>query len=239
LFLCEPEILIFTREYIRIRVKLIKNQDIMKRMLLSVFVSFFLMVPFFVFSQTGEILLTAPGLKSGKPLMQALSERSSNREYSERELSEEHLSGLLWAACGINRPESGKRTAPSARNWQDVQVYVFMKQGIYLYDEAGHKLVPVVTGDHRKASGMQDFVEKAPVNLVYVSDYDRMKEAQDKSLYSGMSTGYISQNVYLYCASEGLNTVMRASVDREVLHKLMNLKPSQHVVGAQSLGYRP
>jgi len=74
---------------------------------------------------------------------------------------------------------------------------------------------------------------------VYVSDYDRMKEAQDKSLYSGMSTGYISQNVYLYCASEGLNTVMRASVDREVLHKLMNLKPSQHVVGAQSLGYRP
>ncbi|HOI88603.1 MAG TPA: SagB/ThcOx family dehydrogenase [Lentimicrobium sp.] len=211
----------------------------MKRMLLSVFVSFFLMVPFFVFSQTGEILLTAPGLKSGKPLMQALSERSSNREYSERELSEEHLSGLLWAACGINRPESGKRTAPSARNWQDVQVYVFMKQGIYLYDEAGHKLVPVVTGDHRKASGMQDFVEKAPVNLVYVSDYDRMKEAQDKSLYSGMSTGYISQNVYLYCASEGLNTVMRASVDREVLHKLMNLKPSQHVVGAQSLGYRP
>jgi SagB-type dehydrogenase family enzyme len=239
LFLCEPEILIFTREYIRIRVKLIKNQDIMKRMLLSVFVSFFLMVPFFVFSQTGEILLTAPGLKSGKPLMQALSERSSNREYSERELSEEHLSGLLWAACGINRPESGKRTAPSARNWQDVQVYVFMKQGIYLYDEAGHKLVPVVTGDHRKASGMQDFVEKAPVNLVYVSDYDRMKEAQDKSLYSGMSTGYISQNVYLYCASEGLNTVMRASVDREVLHKLMNLKPSQHVVGAQSVGYRP
>ena len=211
----------------------------MKKLLFSVFVSLFLMVPFFSFSQAGEIRLPAPGLKSGKPLMQALSERSTNREFSEKELSAEHLSGLLWAACGINRPESGKRTAPSARNWQDVQVYVFLKEGIYLYDESGHKLIPVAKGDHRKASGMQDFVEKAPVNLVYVSDYDRMKEAHDKSLYSGMSAGYISQNVYLYCASEGLNTVMRASVDREAMHKLMNLKPSQHVVGAQTVGYRP
>jgi len=215
-----------------------KKLFVMKELFFSVLFAFSLMTPDFVFSQEGEIPLSAPDLKSGKPLMQALSERSSHREFSEEMLSHEHLSGLLWAACGINRPESGKRTAPSARNWQDVQVYVFLKEGIYLYDEAGHKLVQVVAGDHRKASGMQDFVEKAPVNLVYVSDYDRMKEAQDKSLYSGLSTGYISQNVYLYCASEGLNTVMRAMVDREAMHSLMKLKPSQHVVGAQTVGYR-
>lgn len=211
----------------------------MKKLIFTIALSMGMMFTNFSNGQTTEILLVRPDLKSGKPLMAALNERSSHREFSKKELSQEHLSGLLWAACGINRPETGKRTAPSARNWQDVQVYVFLNTGIYLYDEAGHKLILQVAGDHQKASGMQDFVEKAPVNLVFVSDYDRMKEAQDKSLYSGMSTGYISQNVYLYCASEGLNTVMRASVNRDALHTLMNLRPEQHVVGAQTVGYRP
>ncbi|MBW6491447.1 MAG: SagB/ThcOx family dehydrogenase [Lentimicrobium sp.] len=191
--------------------------------------------------QNTEIILAKPDLNSGKPLMAALNERSSHREFSEKELSHEHLSGLLWAACGINRPESGKRTAPSAVNWQDIQVYVFMKTGIYLYDEAGHKLVLIIEDDQRKASGSQDFVANAPVNLMFVSDYSRMTRARDeqKEFYSGIDAGYVSQNVYLYCASEGLNTVVRASVDRDALHILMNLKLEQHVVAGQTVGYRP
>jgi SagB-type dehydrogenase family enzyme len=198
-----------------------------------------ILFPGILIAQSTDIQLEKPDLNSGKPLMAALSERSSHREFSERELSNEHLSGLLWAACGINRQESGKRTAPSARNWQDVQVYVFLKSGIYLYQEAGHKLVLIREGDHRLAAGSQDFVAKAPVNLIFVSDYNRMKEATDKELYAGLSTGYISQNAYLYCASEGLNTVVRASVDREALHKLMELKTEQHVVAGQTVGYKP
>lgn len=191
--------------------------------------------------QTTEIQLDRPDLNSGKPLMAALNDRSSHREFVEKELSHEHLSGLLWAACGINRPESGKRTAPSARNWQDVKVYVFIKSGIYLYDEASHKLLLVKAGDHRKAAGTQDFVGTAPVNLIYVSDYSLMNQAKEeqKEFYAGINTGFISQNVYLYCASEGLNTVVRALVDRDALHTLMNLKPEQHVVAGQTVGYKP
>ncbi len=209
----------------------------MKRNLFSLFLTLNLIFPLFSMSQTAEIRLVKPDRSGGMPLMQALNLRSSNREFNGKSLTSEHLSGLLWAACGINREEIAKRTAPSALNWQDVQVYVVMKEGIYLYHEADHALIPVVEGDHRKATGMQDFVEKASVNLVYVSDYGRMKNPPDKSLYAGLSTGFIAQNVYLYCASEGLNTVFRASVDREALHKLMKLKPEQHIVGAQSVGY--
>ncbi|PKP46996.1 MAG: nitroreductase [Bacteroidetes bacterium HGW-Bacteroidetes-11] len=191
-------------------------------------------------AQSTDIILSKPDLNSGKPLMAALNDRSSAREFNEMDLSHEHLSGLLWAACGINRLESGKRTAPSAMNWQDVRVYVFMKTGIYLYDEASHKLLLVKAGDHRKAAGTQEFVATAPVNLIFVSDYSLMKQAKEeqKEFYAGINTGFISQNVYLYCASEGLNTVVRASVDRDALHSLMNLKPEQHVVAGQTVGYR-
>lgn len=191
-------------------------------------------------AQSTDIILSKPDLNSGKPLMSALSERSSAREFNEMDLSHEHLSGLLWAACGINRPESGKRTAPSAMNWQDVKVYVFLKTGIYLFDEASHKLLLVKAGDHRKSAGTQDFVATAPINLIYVSDYSLMNQAKDeqKEFYAGINTGFISQNVYLYCASEGLNTVVRASVDRDALRTVMNLKPEQHVVAGQTVGYR-
>lgn len=213
--------------------------DQVKNIFYSILLLTGLFIPGISIAQSTDIQLDKPDLNSGKPLMATLNERSSHREFSSKELSKEHLSGLLWAACGINRPENGKRTAPSARNWQDVQVYVFLKSGIYLYHEAAHKLVLIREGDHRVAAGSQDFVSEAPVNLIFVSDYDRMKEASDKELYSGLSTGYISQNVYLYCASEGLNTVVRASVDRDALHKLMELKPEQHVVAAQTVGYKP
>ncbi len=188
-----------------------------------------------------NVKLPEPDKKGGMPLMQALNERSSHREFNSKELTLDHLSELLWAACGINRQENGKRTAPSAMNWQDVKVYVFMKSGIYLYNEADHQLELKKDGDHRAAAGSQDFVAAAPVNLVYVSDYSLMKQAaeKDKEYYAGFDTGFISQNVYLFCASEGLNTVVRASVDHEALHRLMELKPEQHVVAGQTVGYKP
>jgi len=188
-----------------------------------------------------EIPLKKPDIHSGKPLMTALMERSSHREFDSRQLSEEHLSGLLWAACGINRQESGKRTAPSSMNFQDVQLYVLMQSGIYLYNEANHKLLLVKEGDYRAMAGKQDFVATAPVNLVLVSDYSRMEKAEEKEkeFYSAIDAGFISQNIYLYCASEGLNTVVRAYIDRENLHQIMQLKPEQHVIVSQTVGYKP
>lgn len=188
-----------------------------------------------------EIPLKKPDIHSGKPLMTALMERSSHREFDSRQLSEEHLSGLLWAACGINRQESGKRTAPSSMNFQDVQLYVLMQSGIYLYNEANHKLSLVKEGDYRAMAGKQDFVATAPVNLVLVSDYSRMEKAEEKEkeFYSAIDAGFISQNIYLYCASEGLNTVVRAYIDRENLHQIMQLKPEQNVIVSQTVGYKP
>ncbi len=188
-----------------------------------------------------NIKLPAPDLSGGTTLMQALNERSSHREFSAKELAMDHLSGLLWAACGINRTESGKRTAPSAHNWQDVQVYVFMNSGIYLYNEKNHELELILEGNHQAAAGLQDFVPTAPVNLVYVGDYAKMEGADTsrRDFYGGINTGFISQNVYLYCASQQLNTVVRAMVDRDALHELMKLRPEQHVVVAQSVGYKP
>jgi SagB-type dehydrogenase family enzyme len=213
----------------------------MKHFFYCIFLVSGIFIPGISIAQSTDIELLKPDLNSGKPLMAALNERSSHREFSEKDLTHEQLSGLLWAACGINRTESGKRTAPSAMNWQDVRVYVFLKSGIYLYEENTHKLLLIKEGDHRGAAGSQDFVAAAPVNLIYVSDYSLMKKASEKDLefYSGINTGFISQNVYLYCASEGLNTVVRAYVDREALHLLIGLKPEQHVVVGQTVGYRP
>jgi SagB-type dehydrogenase family enzyme len=213
----------------------------MRNFILPILTLWVLFIPGSSFAQNADIQLSKPDISSGKPLMTALNERSSQREFSDQELTPEQISGLLWAACGINRPETGKRTAPTAMNWQDVQVYVFLKTGIYLYKEVEHKLVLIKEGDYRAAAGSQDFVASAPVNLVFVSDYSRMTKAKDseKEFYSGINSGFISQNVYLYCASEGLNTVVRAYIDRDALHLLLELKPEQHVVVAQTVGCKP
>ncbi|MDD3742560.1 MAG: SagB/ThcOx family dehydrogenase [Lentimicrobiaceae bacterium] len=188
-----------------------------------------------------NIQLPKPDNQGGMALMQALDQRSSSREFSSVDLSLEHLSGLLWAACGINRPDVQKRTAPSARNWQDIQLYVALNSGIYLYHEVKHELELIVKGNHQAATGKQDFVADAPVNLIYVADFSKMEGADSSQydFYKGINTGFISQNVYLYCASQHINTVVRAMVDREALHQLMNLSPTQQVVAAQSVGYKP
>lgn len=185
------------------------------------------------------IKLPEPQTNGGKPLMQALKERKSNRAFSNKELPQQVLSDLLWAAFGINRPDLGMRTAPSAHNMQEIDIFVAMHKGLYLYEPKQHTLKLVVTGDIRGVTGKQEFVAVAPVNLIYVADYSKMvKVGNEKDFYSTIDTGFIAQNVYLYCASEGLATVTRGWVDKEALGKAMNLHPDQKIVLTQTVGYR-
>jgi len=185
------------------------------------------------------IKLPAPQTSGGKPLMQALKDRHSSREFSRREIPLEVLSNLLWAAFGINRPKTGGRTAPSAHNWEEIDVYVATAEGVYLYEPQEHALKPVLAQDVRARTGVQPFVEEAPVNLVYVADLTRMTEAtpEDKAWYSGPDAGFVAQNVYLFCASEGLAVVVRGMVDRAALGKLLSLTPDEKIMLAQSVGY--
>jgi len=186
-----------------------------------------------------KIVLPSPDMEGGLPLMKALALRSTSRSFAPEMLPTQVLSDLLWAADGINRTESGKRTAPTARNRQEIDIYIAVEEGLYLYDPKEHALVPVMEKDLREATGRQDFVGTAPVNLVYVADYARMGDGAEetKQFYAATDTGFISQNVYLYCASAGLATVVRASVDRDALANAMELRPEQHIVLAQTVGY--
>jgi nitroreductase len=185
------------------------------------------------------INLPAPKMQGGKPLMQALKERQTGRVFSPKELPPQILSDMLWAANGINRPDSGRRTAPSARNMQEIDIYVAKAEGLYLYGAKENILVPVLAGDIRALTGKQDFVKDAPVNLVYVADLSKMGDTQpgDADFYSATDTGFISQNVYLYCASSGLATVVRGMVDRPALAKAMKLRTDQKIILAQTVGY--
>jgi SagB-type dehydrogenase family enzyme len=199
-------------------------------------------VSFITVSWAAELLpikLPPPNLNGGKSLMQSLQARKSSRDFSIKKLPVEVLSNLLWAAYGINRPESGRRTAPSAVNWQEIDIYVAMADGLYLYNAKEHVLKPVIKQDIRELTGKQAFVKEAPVNLIYVADYSRMggANAEEKNSYSAADTAFIAQNVYLYCASEGLATVVRGSIDREVLAKAMQLRDNQKIILSQTVGY--
>ena len=198
-----------------------------------------LIAPMSTFAQELKpIKLLKPQTEGGMPLMQALQARSSSRSFSTEQLPPQMLSNLLWAAFGINRPSSGKHTAPSAHNWQEIDIYVATADGLYLYDAPAHSLKPVLAGDVRAATGRQSFVREAPINLIYVADFSRMGAADDeKVFYSAAATGFISQNVYLYCASEGLATVVRGLIDKPALATSMNLRPEQQITLAQSVGY--
>jgi SagB-type dehydrogenase family enzyme len=186
-----------------------------------------------------SIQLPAPQMEGGMPLMQALKARCTMREFAGEPLPPQELSNLLWAACGINRPEKGLRTAPTAMNKQEIDVYVALADGLYLYDAKANALNLVLAQDVREATGKQPFVKDAPVNLVFVANYAKMGEGpkEMKDFYAATDTGYISQNVYLYCASAGLGTVVRGYVDRDALAKVMNLGPDQRVILAQTVGY--
>jgi nitroreductase len=185
------------------------------------------------------IPLPAPHTEGGKPLMEALKARSTSRDFSDKELPLQVLSDLLWAAFGINRPDSGKRTAPSAMNWQEIEIYVTMKSGVFIYDAKANVLNPILAEDVRAKTGMQKFVADAPVTFVFVADFSKMSGVvkDDKILYSAADTGFISQNVYLFCASEGLVTGVRGLIDRPALSATLKLKKDQKIILAQSVGY--
>ena len=171
--------------------------------------------------------------------MQALKLRQSLRNFNSKPLPLQELSNLLWAADGINRPESGKRTAPSAMNWQEIDIYVMIQNGTYTYDAKSNSLLLITKKDLREATGKQDFVKEAPLNLVYISNEKRITRTneEDKIRWSSAATGFIAQNVYLYCASQGLATVVRGMVDRETLTKELKLRPEQKIILAQTVGY--
>jgi len=185
------------------------------------------------------IELPKPQTDGGRPLMQVLKERSTSRDFSSEKLPLPVLSNLLWAAFGVNRPESGKRTAPSALNWQEIDIYAATADGLYVYDAKAHRLNPVLAEDVRAATGTQPYVKDAPVNLVYVADLAKTGKASapDQDFYTAADTGFIAQNVYLYCASEGLATVIRGGVDRPALAKVMKLRPDQKITLSQTVGY--
>ena len=185
------------------------------------------------------IQLPPPQKNIGIPLMQALNLRQSIREYSTKKLPLQELSNLLWAAWGINRPERDLRTAPSASNRQELDVYAVMEEGVYLYDAQAHALEPVLAGDIRSSTGTQEFVGTAPLNLVYIADFTRMKGRSREAAITTASadTGFISQNVYLYCASQGLGTVVRGLVDRDKLSEVMKLGPDKYITYGQTVGY--
>jgi SagB-type dehydrogenase family enzyme len=185
-----------------------------------------------------SIDLPAPQKAGGMPLMDALAKRSTIRAFHSKELSPQQLSSLLWACFGINRPD-GKRTAPSAKDCQETDIYVILKQGAYLYDAKANKLNLTVKGDLRSLAGTQDFATNAPVSLVFVADLAKMGKwtPEEKRNFANIDVGYISQNAYLFCASEGLATGARASVDRKALGAKLNLRPDQMIVLAHSVGY--
>lgn len=178
-----------------------------------------------------DLKLPAPERTGGKPLMEALNLRHSTRTFQDKELSLQQLSNLLWAANGFNRDD--KRTAPTANNRQELELYITTREALYFYDARNHSLREIKKGDLRGETGAQDFVAKVPLNLIFVVD---MQKASGRE-YAFTGCGFVAQNIYLYCASEGLGSVVRGMFDKERLHSLLELKPSQEVILTQSVGY--
>ncbi len=186
-----------------------------------------------------DIQLPKPRRSGGKPVIDVLATRETVREIKPDKLPLQVLSEVIWAAFGISRPQLSKRTAPSAKNCQEIDVYVSLEDGLYLYRPDSHTLEGVREADLRAASGNQEWVADVPVNLVYVADTNRMGELdRDEWEYlSAADTGFIAQNVYLYCTSEGLATVVRGNLDKPALAQKMGLADNQRIVLAQSVGY--
>lgn len=193
--------------------------------------------------QAQTIDLPEPDKEGGMPLMQALNERSSSRNFSSQELSKQQLANLCWAAWGINRPEADKRTAPSSQNKQEVELYVVRADGAYFYNAHEHQLEQIKEGDLREYCGKQDFVADAPVNFIYVAN---MKKAgvedpaditKEHLMTSHANTGFIAQNTYLACASEGLNCVVRAWINKSALEDALGLSPFHKVILGHTIGY--
>lgn len=183
-------------------------------------------------SVASDIKLPQPQMEGGMPLMEALAKRKSTREFSaEKRLDNQQLANLLWAACGYNRED--KLTIPTALNKQEVSVYVITPEGAWRYAAKEHKLVQVTDKDVRDYAAAQEYAKKALLNIAIVSD----KELMENDLYAGTDAGAAMQNIYLWCAANGIGTVTRGSFDKEGLAKALNLKPSQRVILVQTVGY--
>ncbi len=189
-----------------------------------------------------NIKLPEPNITGGMPLMQALQERQSNRDFLPDELGLQQLSDICWATWGINRQESGRRTAPSSRNRQEMTLFVVLPEATYIYDAKAHQLDLHQAGDLRPYCGSQDFVAQAPLNLIYVADMEKLGLSNpdeidgDRLMTPWANSGFMAQNAYLYCASEGLGTVVRAMIDRDTLHKKLGLSPMQQIILGQTVG---
>ncbi len=188
--------------------------------------------------ELSPIPLPAPQTEGGKPFMQVLKERRTTREFSAKPLPPQMLADLLWAGFGFNRVGTTNRTAPSAMNSQEVDLYVAMTNGVYRYDAAANQLQPIAAGDFRAKTGGQDFVKTAPIALLFVADLPRLGKAkpEERERYAWIDTGYISQNIYLFCASAGLASVVH-ELDRSQLGEILKLKPDQKIVIAQAVGF--
>ncbi|MCE5331421.1 MAG: SagB/ThcOx family dehydrogenase [Bacteroidales bacterium] len=192
-------------------------------------------------SKFDTIRLETPDTLGGKPLMTALQNRKSDRQFETKNLSLKHLSEVLWAANGINR-KNGKRTVPSAMALYPLQTYALLANGIYFYNPQKHQLEPVVEGDFRELAGKQDFVKGAPLNLVFIADYktyegEKKVEADKRVWLASLDAGHCTQNVYLYCASEGLKCVVRAGAQETELLKVLKLDDKYQFIVAQTVGY--
>jgi nitroreductase len=182
--------------------------------------------------------LPRPRDSGGMPLISALKLRHSTREYSDRLISEQILSDLLWAAFGINRA-SGDRTAPYWRHVMVIDLYLALADGVWIYEPKAHTLLRHLPDDIRAQTGHQDFVATAPLNLIYVADGERMMDIspEERRLYASVDAAFIGQNVYLFCASEGLASVFRGAVDYPKLARTLRLPDRQFVTFAQTVGY--
>ncbi len=205
----------------------------------NLYLAFFALLTFNFAIAQESVKLPEPDKTGGKPLMQALNERSSSRDFIDKDLTEKQLSDLLWAAYGINRAEAGKHTTPTSKNKQDIEIYITTKKGVFLYIPEEHSLKQISNEDLRKVTGKQAFVKEAAVNLIYVSDFDKLGKGDDntKLMTAATHCGFIGQNVYLYCASEGLITVFRAWIDKNEIREALQLKENQKVIYSQTVGY--
>lgn len=188
---------------------------------------------------TTELSLPPPELEARQPLMRALSQRRSERKFQRTPLSLQVISNLLWVAFGVNRPETGDRTAPSALDAQEIDVYAALEGGLYVYSAKNHALRLIANVDARRVTGYQDFVDEAPLDLIYV--WNRrgtpIHVGDRGATYAAIATGAIMQNVYLYCASAGLATVARAFFNHEALAAELRLGKDEHVLLTQTIGY--
>lgn len=186
-----------------------------------------------------DITLPLPDRTGGKPLMACLNERKSSRDFNNKEIPLQEISNLLWAANGINREKDHKHTAPTSMNRQNMEVYVILPGGVYQYIDSANVLKLIQSGNYMKSAGKQDFVEKAGMNVIIVSDMKKLGEhpLEDNLLDSGIHAGAIIQNIYLYCASSGLHCVVRAWFDQEELSRTLKLPEYKRVILAQTVGY--